>query len=129
MRLERGSPGITGEDVEVLLVILLLGLVWYWYDSTVVKEAAMVAARRACVRHQQQLLDETVVLERIRPRRDASGRVRLLRHYRFEFSADGERRRSGEIHLLGRRITGLNLELGDHTLYEQDEGGQPPTLH
>lgn len=118
-----------GESVEVLLVVLLLAMGWYWYDSTVAKEAAMRAARRACERHRQQLLDETVVLAGIRPRRDASGRVRLLRHYRFEFSGDGELRRSGEIRLLGQRIAGLNLELGDFTLYEQDEGGRPPTVH
>lgn len=112
--------------MEVLLVVFLLGMGWYWYDSTLAKEAAIRAARRACERYQQQLLDETVALARIRPRRDASGRVRLLRHYRFEFSGDGERRHSGEIRLLGRRITGLNLELDEHTLYDQDEGGPSP---
>lgn len=115
--------------MEGLFVLFLLVLAWYWYDSTIAKEAAVAAARRACERHQQQLLDETVALVRIRPRRDSSGRVRLLRHYRFEFSGDGELRRSGEISLLGQRVTGLNLELSEHTLYDQDEGGQPPHLH
>ena len=115
--------------MEVLSIVILLGAAWFWFDSTVAKEAAVAAARRACERHQQQLLDETVALARIRPRRDHSGRVRLLRLYRFEFSGDGELRRSGEISLLGQRITGLNLDLEDHTLYEQDEGGQPPTQH
>jgi len=116
-------------DVEGLFIVFLLGLVWYWYDSTVAKEAAVAAARRACERHRQQLLDETVALTRLRPRRDRSGRVRLLRHYRFEFSGDGELRRSGEIILLGQRVTGLNLALDDHTLYDQDEDGRPPSLH
>ena len=115
--------------VEGLFIFVLLGMAWYWYDSTLAKEAAIAAARRACERHRQQLLDETVVLARIRPRRDRSGRMRLLRHYRFEFSGDGELRRSGEISLLGRRVTGLNLELGDYTLYDQDDDGQPPSLH
>ncbi len=115
--------------MEVLLIVILLGLGWYWYDSTLAKEAAVVAARRACERHSLQLLDETVALARIRPRRDASGRVRLLRLYRFEFSGDSELRRSGEISLLGQRITAMNLELDDYTLYEQDEGGEPPAAH
>jgi hypothetical protein len=113
--------------VDVLLIVLLLVLVWYWYDGTVVKERAMAAARRACERHHQQLLDETVALIRVRPRRDPSGRMRLLRHYRFEFSGDGEQRSHGDITLLGQRVTGLNLELEDYTLYDQDE--QPPSLH
>ena len=115
--------------MEILLIVLLLALAWYWYDSTVAKEAAVGAARRACQRHSQQLLDETVALTRIRPRRDRSGRMRLLRHYRFEFSGDGELRRSGEISLLGQRVTGLNLELEDYMLYDQDDGGEPPSLH
>lgn len=115
--------------MEVLSIVFLLGAAWFWFESTVAKEAAVAAARRACERHQQQLLDETVALARIRPRRDRSGRVRLLRLYRFEFSGDGDLRRSGEISLLGQRITGLNLDLEDHTLYDQDEGGEPPALH
>lgn len=115
--------------MEVLLVVFLLGMGWYWYDSTLAKEAAISAARRACERHQQQLLDETVVLAAVRPQRDTSGRMRLLRHYRFEFSGDGERRAGGEIRLLGQRVTGLNLELEDHFLYEQEEERRPPGSH
>lgn len=115
--------------MEVLIIFLLLVIGWYWYDSTLAKEAAITAARRACERYHQQLLDETVALTGVRPRRDSSGRMRVLRYYRFEFSGDGEQRASGEISLLGQRVTGLNLELDDHTVYEQDGGGQPPKAH
>lgn len=110
--------------MESLFIVLALALAWYWYDGTVVKEKAVVSARRACERHSQQLLDETVVMARVRPQRDRSGRVRLLRHYRFEFSGDGEMRHGGEIVLLGQRVIALNLQLDDHTLYDNDEG--PP---
>lgn len=112
--------------MDGLFIVLLLGMAWYWYDSIIAKEAAVAAARRACERHHQQLLDETVVLARLRPRRDRSGRVRLLRHYRFEFSGDGEFRRGGEVILLGRRVTGLTLELDGHTLYDRDDNAPPP---
>lgn len=112
--------------MEILVVVLFLGVGWYWYDSTVAKEAAIRAARRACERHNQQLLDETVVLAGLRPRRDTSGRMRLWRHYRFEFSGDGEQRRSGEVTVLGQRITGLNLELEEYTLFDQDEPPRRP---
>ncbi len=115
--------------MEILLIGLLFGAGWYWYDSTVAKEMAIVRARRACERYHQQLLDETVALARIRPRRDRSGRVRLLRHYRFEFSEEGDRRRSGEIILLGQRVTGLSLDMDEYTMYDQDESGQPPSTH
>ncbi len=107
--------------MEVLVIVVLLAVAWYWYDSSLAKEAAVGAARRACERHNQQLLDETVALMTVRPQRDASGRMRLLRDYRFEFSGDGERRSSGEISLLGQRVTGLNLSLENHTVYEQED--------
>lgn len=104
--------------MEVLIIMLFLAIGWYWYDTNLAKEAAMVAARRACQRHGQQLLDETVVLASVRPRRDRSGRVRWLRRFEFEFTGDGEQRRSGEVSLLGRRITALTLALDEHILYD-----------
>lgn len=107
--------------MEIVIISLFIAVAWYWYDTNLARETAMMAARRACQRHGQQLLDETVVLTRVRPRRDHSGRVRWQRHYSFEFSGDGEQRRSGEVSLLGRRITGLILALDEHTLYEQDD--------
>jgi hypothetical protein len=97
-----------------------LGLVaWAWYSSASVKEVAVRAARRACERHHQQLLDETVALKRIRLRRDQSGQMRFLRSYGFEFSGDGEQRYRGEIELLGLRLVATNLSLDGFTLYEQ----------
>jgi len=114
-------------DIIGVALIVLLG--WFWYDGSLAKEVAMRAARRACERHGQQLLDETVVLGRLRPQRDRSGRMRWWRLYRFEFSGDGERRSSGEVTLLGRRIMGLTLALDGHTLYDQHNQETPPRYH
>jgi hypothetical protein len=114
---------------SIFIFILFDTVAWYWYDSNLAKEAAMKAARRACQRHGQQLLDETVVLVRVRPRRDRSGRVRWLRHFDFEFSDDGERRRQGEVTLLGRRVTDLRLALEDYVLHDQDDVSGPSHLH
>ena len=112
--------------MEWLFVILALAA-WGWFSGTVVKEAAVNAAGRACERHRQQLLDQTVALQGVRLRRDHSGRLRLLRRYGFEFSGDGENRHRGEIELLGQRVLACNLELDGFTLYEQDiEAPQDP---
>lgn len=110
----------------LLIVLALLG--WGFYSGTIAKEAAVQAAKRACERHRQQLLDQTVVLRRLRLRRDHSGRLRLLRLYGFEFSGDGESRHRGEVELLGQRPLSCNLELDGFTLYEQGSEGQqePP---
>jgi hypothetical protein len=94
-----------------------------------VKEAAVRAARRACESHRQQLLDETVALQNVRPRRDTSGRMRLLRRYGFEFSGDGDERHRGAIELLGLKVTGIDLEMDGFTLYEQVEDEPKEPLH
>jgi len=104
-------------DILALVLIVLLG--WYWYDGSLAKEVAMRAARRACERHGQQLLDETVALGRLWPQRDRSGQMRWRRFYRFEFSGDGASRSCGEVALLGRRVIDLTLQLDGHTLYDQ----------
>lgn len=111
-------------------ILVALGLVaWGWYSGTVAKEAAVRAARRACAAHQQQLLDETVALQGVKPRRDRSGRVRLLRRYGFEFSGDGEARHRGAIELLGLKVTAVDLEMDGFTLYEQEPDEPDQTLH
>ena len=50
-----------------------------------------------CEQRGLQLLDQTVALDRLTVGRDPGGRVRLRRHYRFEFTRDGAARdRAGE---------------------------------
>lgn len=110
--------------------MLALGLIaWGWYSGTVAKEAAVRAARRLCERHGQQLLDETVALQGMKPQRGANGRVGMLRRYGFEFSGDGEQRRFGQIALLGEWVIASHLELGEYTLHEQEAEGPPTSLH
>lgn len=87
-----------------LLIALLAVTVWAWVDALRAREAALRACRRTCERHGLQLLDETVALRRLRLGRSADGRVRLRRHYGFEYSERGDERRQGEAVLLGRRI-------------------------
>jgi hypothetical protein len=105
--------------VEIAFIVLgLLG--WWWYSGTVAREAAILAAGHACQRHGLQLLDETVSVQQIRMRRDRSGRVRLWRSFLFEFTDDGDRRRSGHLELLGRKVLAMHLDLPDGGLYEAD---------
>ncbi len=95
---------------EVLLLVGAAAAGWFWYDSMRARERALRAGRSACERDGLQFLDETVLCTRTRPARDSDGRVRLRRCYRFEFSDDGVRRRSGSMVLLGVRLESLELE-------------------
>ncbi len=101
------------------IVLALLG--WWWYSGSVARDAAIRAARLACQHQSVQLLDETVALVQIRPRRDGSGRVRLWRRYEFEFTDTGAQRRTGSLELLGPRVLATHLELPDGGLYEDVE--------
>jgi len=96
---------------EILLLLTLLLLLWFWVDSMRARERALVHARRACAEQDVQLLDETVALTRLRAGRDAMGRMAWRRHYRFEFSVEGDARSRGELILLGSQLLGLQMEM------------------
>lgn len=93
-----------------LLAILALALaVWFWQDSLRAREQVLRACGQACARVGAQLLDETVVLQRLRPVR-VQGRLRLARDYGFEFTLDGETRWQGRARLTGRRLERLQMD-------------------
>ncbi len=106
--------------MEIWIIVSLAALIAFWVDGMRAREAAIVAARRACERDGLQLLDETVALSRLRPARDASGRMRLRRTYAFEFAVGAERR-NGWVEMLGVQRTGLHLEWDGGLLLEQSD--------
>ena len=99
-----------------LLVLALLGLItWFWHHNLRIREQAIRVARQACQRQGYQLLDETVNLQNLRPRRDARGHVALLRTYRFDYSAQAIDRRQGFVIMLGHHVQALGLAADDNT--------------
>lgn len=84
---------------------------WLFYEGMRVRELALRAGRDYCRNIGVQFLDETVSRQRFGFARDASGTLRVRRIYAFEFTSDGERRYSGEISMLGSRVTGVQAEL------------------
>jgi len=104
----------------VLLLALGAGGAWLWSGISA-RERAVAAARRACARHGQQLLDETVAQVKVQLQRSGSGSLLPKRVYHFEFTADGEARRSGELAIYGGRVVELHLALETFTLYDQGD--------
>lgn len=101
---------------KIVVFVLLAGVGWWWWDSMQAREVAVGAARRACRAFSTQLLDDSVVLRRIRLQRDGRGRFALLRMYTFEFTRIGDERRNGYASLLGRRVLDVHLEDVDENL-------------
>lgn len=93
-----------------LLALLALGLlVWFWFDSLKAREAGVAAARIACRREGLQFLDETVVGHGLRPVRDEDGRLVLQRAFDFDYSRSGFDRFRGTVVLQGRDIVLLDV--------------------
>jgi hypothetical protein len=92
-----------GIAVAALAAVLFL-------DGLRIREMAIGIAREACRERGLQFLDDTVQGARTRLARDAEGRTRLRRTYRFDFSDDGVGRRSGSVVMLGAALESLQLD-------------------
>ena len=90
--------------IELLTVLVLGGVVWFWFDSLKAREAGLEAARRACLREGLQFLDETVVGHGIRFARDDNGHLVLRRGFDFEYSLSGDDRYRGAVVIEGRDV-------------------------
>lgn len=95
-------------EVTALLAFAAAGA--YWMAAMRSKELAREAGRRACREARVQFLDDTVQLVRVRLRRDRYGRLAFYREYRFEYTADGDRRQHGELAMLGARVLHVSLD-------------------
>ncbi|WP_018229063.1 DUF3301 domain-containing protein [Methyloversatilis universalis] len=94
---------------EIVSLLLIAALVWFWLDSLNAREAGMEASRAACSAEGTQLLDDTVAIRSTWLARDDDGQVRIKRTYGFEYSDTGNNRRNGSVTLLGRRVIALYI--------------------
>lgn len=95
---------------EILFIIVVLAVIGYWWDTMVTNELALQACRRACQNAQMQLLDATVMRQRLWLRRSSTGGVQICRLYSFEYSADNTSRQHGYVVTLGRQVIETSME-------------------
>ncbi len=95
---------------DVAFVTIAAAIAYHWWGATGVKERALAAAQRHCREFDVQLLDSSVMINRLWVKKDAQGYWRLWRAYLFEFTATGEDRFKGRVITLGRRIEKVELE-------------------
>lgn len=96
--------------VDLLLLLPLAALAWYWLDSLRALETARKAGRLACSRAGVQFLDDTVSVTKLTLERDGRGQLLFRRSYRFEFSDTGDNRREGTLVVLGARVESVTME-------------------
>ena len=95
---------------EIVLLVGLSALVWYWYAGMQVREQAIAVGRRSCADAELQFLDDSVALSRTRFARNSSGQLVFQRDYRFEFSDTGNNRLPGMIRMQGERVEWVSLD-------------------
>ncbi|MHA6204373.1 DUF3301 domain-containing protein [Dyella soli] len=93
---------------DLFLLLVLLSIIGLWLKLSRARELATQEARGQCRQHGLQLLDESVGLRSLRPRRVHGGWL-LERCYTFEVSIDGNDREPGRLWMIGRTLTGLSL--------------------
>jgi hypothetical protein len=96
-------------SAEWLFLVVLAILAWFWWDSLQKRELAVRAARAVCQRASVQFLDDSVVLSRMKLKRDNNQRTKLYREFSFEYSSIGDDRQAGRVYLLGEIILSADL--------------------
>ncbi|MEI7036169.1 DUF3301 domain-containing protein [Fulvimonas yonginensis] len=109
---------------DLIALLALAAVAGLWLKSSRARERAVDEARRQCMQHGLQLLDETVGLRSVRLRRVA-GRRRLELGYAFEVSAHGDDRLDGRLWMQGDRMVSLSLPSPSEPPPERDESPPP----
>jgi len=102
-------------EVLVLFTFGAVGL--YFFGAIRVRELAIAAVAQASRRDDFQLLDQTVHIQRMSLSRDASGRWRIWRQYRFDYSMDGIERRQGHVMMLAKQVQAVVVSEAGPTLH------------
>ncbi len=95
--------------MEIVLLVAIIGIAWFWLDSLHARELAVAAGKRAAEQYGLQFLDETVANSRLWAARDDNGQLRLQRTYRFEVSDTGAERLACSVTLLGDKVEKLDM--------------------
>ena len=103
---------------EILFIVLILAVIWYWWDTQQSNEIALAVCKQKCSSAGLQLLDATVIRQRSWLRRAAKGYLQICRLYSFDYysevsqegagTAFGERE-SGYIVLIGKQVVETNM--------------------
>ncbi|KPN20905.1 hypothetical protein AO715_14005 [Xanthomonas sp. Mitacek01] len=80
----------------------------WWSSARAAAERAGQLGREACERAGVQWLDQAVHAYSMRLRRDDSGRLRVERNFRFEYSEDGVQRHIGQLVLRGDQLVAFS---------------------
>jgi len=95
--------------MELILILILFAVVWFWQDSLAKRERATLLGRELAARFQLQLLDESVACTNLWLGRNTRGQAQLQRTYAFDVSANGADRLPCHLILLGNQLSSWHI--------------------
>lgn len=113
----------------IIVLLIVIGLIYFWFDSIKSKENAMAYAAHACRDIKVQLLDQTVSLTQLKLARTKQGRLALQRTYQFDFSIHGNERREGRVMLKGHQVEQIQLDYDDGTVIDNQQNDRQDADH
>jgi len=88
-----------------IIAVFVFGLACLHFLGAIrVREIAVQAVGRTGRQDDFQLLDQAVHIRRMSLSRDGTGRWRIWRQYRFDYTYDGVERRQGFVIMLGKQL-------------------------
>ena len=96
--------------MDILLIVTIAVLLWFWWDSSGAKEIATRHAKVRCEASEVMFLDDSVALSQLRLRRTPSGSMLFLRRFVFEFCTDGQQRYAGYVEILGKTVQHIHMD-------------------
>ena len=97
-------------SINIIYLLLLVAVGWYWLNSIRVLELARAAGRVACAKEGVQFLDDTVASIELGIARNDYGHRVLRRVYRFEFTETGNSRIEGKVVMLGEQVESVTMD-------------------
>lgn len=96
--------------IDIALIVLICAIVWYWWDTAYCNELAYNSCRAHCEARNLQLLDNSVVRQRVWLRRNEANSIQICRLYNFAYSDDNESRQVGYILLISHQVVETHIE-------------------
>jgi len=110
---------------EILFIVLILAVIWYWWDTQQSNEIALAVCKQKCSRAGLQLLDATVIRQRSWLRRGPKGYLQICRLYSFDYYSEAAqgftettfgKRENAYIVLIGKQVVETNMPHRDNGL-------------
>lgn len=95
---------------ELLMIMGLAVLIWFWLNSMSVNEVARSIGSKICRKNNVQFLDDTVHLTSMRIGKNKFGQLKFIRKYEFEFTNSEIHRYTGEITLADKQLLETKME-------------------